>query len=109
MKASGDLIMKTKLTNKEKILIFIREFHYGCENPVSNRELQRIFHLTEDEIRSCIKTLRLNGQPICYNEFGYFYAQNNDDILKTVLHLKKMISGIEQSEMALFAALIDQG
>lgn len=99
--------MKRKLSNKEKLLVFIREFHSGSENPVSNKELQRIFRLKEDEVRNCIRKLRVSGEPICYNEYGYFYAQNNDEILKTVLLLKKMINGIEKSEMALLSSLID--
>jgi len=98
--------MKRKLSNKEKLLVFIREFHCGSDNPVSNKELQRIFRLKEDEVRNCIRKLRKNGEPICYNEFGYFYARNTEDILKTVLSLRKMINGIEESETALLSSLL---
>lgn len=96
-----------RMTSKEKLLIFIREFHKGSENPVSNKELQRVFRLKEDEVRSCIRRLRIQGHPICCSESGYFYAQNREDILKTVLLLKKMRSGIEQSETALLAAMME--
>lgn len=99
--------MKKMLTNKDKIHIFIREFHMGKDNPVSNKELQRIFRIREDEIRTCIKILRLDGKPVCYNESGYFYAQNREEILETVDHLQKMITGIEQSEVALLSVSLE--
>lgn len=97
---------------KSAIHIFLREYHRGKESAIHSKELQRIFATDGRDIRRKISSLRQDGVPICSDEDGYYYADNQQEINKTVRRLNGMVTGVSSARtrllfVSLFPATIN--
>ena len=93
--------MKSKLSTKRNCLFLLENFTVS-ENPCL-LGVATDFRLKEDEVRNCIRKLRgVESRFVITNTV--FYAQNNDEILKTVL-LKEDGKRDRKSEMALLSSI----
>ena len=91
---------------KSAIHIYLKEYHKGKENAIHSKELQRIFATDGRDIRRKVSSLRQDGVPICSDEDGYYYADNQQEINKTVCRLNGMVTGVSNARTGLlFASL----
>lgn len=91
---------------KTAIHIYLREYHKGKENAIHSKELQRIFTMDGRDVRRKVSNLRQDGVPICSDEDGYYYADNQQEINKTVCRLNGMVTGVSNARTGLlFASL----
>ncbi len=72
----------------------LRKRHKGRENAASSRELEAAFHIGGAELRRAVNRLRCDGQPICSDETGYFYAARKSEVKATIAQLTGRISKI---------------
>ena len=79
--------MFDRYKQSEDILFYLRDRHTGAENLISGAKLEYIFGITGWALRQIINKLRCNGQPVCSNVNGYFYAKNKHEINDTVTRL----------------------
>ena len=71
----------------EDILYYLREKHTGAENYVTSKVIENAFGINCTTLRQIINKLRRNGQPVCSNVNGYFYAKNRNEINNTLSQL----------------------
>ena len=69
---------------KSAICIYLRNHHKGKANAIHSQDLQRLFSIDGRNLRRKISSLRQDGIPICSDEDGYYYADNQQEINKTV-------------------------
>ena len=68
------------MDKKTAICQYLKKYHTGGERAVYSRELQRLFSIDGRGLRRKINSLRQDGYPICSDERGYYYADNQDEI-----------------------------
>lgn len=91
---------------KSAICIYLREHHKGKANAIHSQDLQRLFSIDGRNLRRKISSLRQDGIPICSDEDGYYYADNQQEINKTVRRLNGMVTGVSNARTGLlFASL----
>ena len=79
--------MIDKYGQNEDVLILLRDNHIGAENAVPSAKVERLFGINGATLRQIVNKLRCNGQPVCSDVNGYFYAKNRDEINTTVMQL----------------------
>ena len=79
----------------------LKKYHRGQESAASSKELEAAFHIKGAELRRAVNRLRCDGQPICSNENGYFYAARQSEIRATVAQLTGRISKITAAKNGL--------
>ena len=79
----------------------LKKYHRGQESAASSKELVAAFHVKGTELRRAINRLRCNGQPICSDATGYFYAARQSEIRATVAQLTGRISKIAAAKNGL--------
>ena len=79
----------------------LKKYHRGQESAASSKELEAAFHIKGTELRRAVNRLRCDGQPICSNENGYFYAARQSEIRATVAQLTGRISKITAAKNGL--------
>ena len=72
------------MDKKKAICEYLRKNHIGKENAIHSKELEKLFLLDGRNIRRKISALRQDGFPICSDETGYYYADNQKEINTTV-------------------------
>jgi biotin operon repressor len=70
------------------ILVYLRDNHIGAENAVTSADIEHIFKINGAAVRQSVNRLRCDGQPVCSNVNGYFYAKNADEINDTIQQLR---------------------
>lgn len=68
----------------EKFLDYLKRNHTGEDKAVQSKCLEIRFHLSNRKIRDIVNTLRCEGQPICSYDGGYFYAENENEVMKSI-------------------------
>ena len=91
-----------------RICKYLKKHHTGKENAVFSKELEDIFHINGRNIRRKISSLRQDGYPICSDETGYYYADNQQEINDTVSRLNELVTKISNSRNGLLHAAIDK-
>ena len=71
----------------EDILVLLRDNHTGIENAVPSARIENIFDINGAAVRQAVNRLRCNGQPVCSDVNGYFYAKNANEINDTITQL----------------------
>jgi biotin operon repressor len=79
--------MIDRYNQSDDILIYLRNQHTGAENAVPSAYIEFFFGITGAALRQIINKLRSNGQPVCSDVNGYFYAKNRNEINNTVTQL----------------------
>lgn len=91
---------------KSAICIYLQEHHKGKANAIHSKELQRLFTIDGRNLRRKISSLRQDGIPICSDEDGYYFADNQKEINRTVCRLNGMVTGVSNARTGLlFASL----
>ena len=87
-------------TIDKQICEYLRRFQ-GDDNTVSARTIEQAFRLDGAEVRRCIHRLRRKGVPICSDTNGYFYAQNQGEIDRTIRSMSSRIIKMESARNGL--------
>lgn len=78
------------MDKKKAICEYLRKNHIGKGNAIHSKELEKLFMLDGRNIRRKISSLRQDGFPICSDESGYYYADNQKEINNTVCRLNEL-------------------
>ena len=81
---------------KSELAGYMEIFHCGEQYAAVSRELEMAFGIKGAELRALINALRRDGVPICSNEKGYFYAETDAELLRTIRHMSSRIAGITE-------------
>jgi len=79
--------MRDQYNVSDDVLIYLRSQHIGAENAVSSKYIEYFFDISGVEVRQIVNKLRCDGQPVCSNVNGYFYAKNSNEINNTIQQL----------------------
>ena len=94
-------------TAEERLLEYLKLNHTGKEKAVSSKDLERLFSLNGRTIRKKINKIRQDGKPVCSDQNGYYYAETQEDINKTIRWLNDLVTGVSNARTGLlFATLI---
>ncbi len=91
---------------KTAICSYLRRHHTGREKAVHSQELQQLFCIDGRNLRRKISSLRRDGNPICSNEHGYFYADTQQEINETVCRLNGLVTQISNARTGLLFASV---
>lgn len=94
------------MDKKTAICNYLRKYHAGKERAVFSRELERLFIMDGRTVRRAIHDLRQDGFPICSDQRGYYYADNQQEINKTVCRLNSLVTNISNARTGLLYAAI---
>lgn len=84
---------------------YLYDYHVGEFKAVSSRELEVTFQMHGAKIREQINALRTAGVPICSCDKGYFYAENAEELSRTIRQLRSRIKKIACAERGLARTL----
>lgn len=94
--------MKTECKSmSEAILEFLRKEHCGKRNAVKAVDLQVRFGVTPRQIRDIVSSLRLDGEPICSDNSGYYYPATASEIQKTQALLRAQAAAMLDAAKAM--------
>ena len=88
------------------ICAYLKEHHTGKRRAILSRDLQRLFSIDGRNLRRKISALRQDGCPICSDESGYYYADNQKEINQTVYRLNGMLTKVSNARTGLLHASI---
>ena len=77
-----------------------------CDTAFISKELEKLFLLDGRNIRRKISALRQDGFPICSDETGYYYADNQKEINTTVCRLNELVTKVSNARTGLLFASI---
>lgn len=89
---------------KTAICAYLREHHTGKSRAIHSEDLQRLFCLDGRNIRRKISALRQAGYPICSDESGYYFADNQKEINNTVYRLNGVVTQVSNARTGLLVA-----
>jgi len=85
---------------------YLHKHHTGRERAVHSSELQELFSLNARTLRRYINWLRQEGFPICSDETGYYYADNQKEINRTVCRLNGLVTQVSNARTGLLYASV---
>ena len=94
------------MDRKKAICEYLRQNHIGKENAIHSKELEKLFMLDGRNIRRKISALRQDGFPICSDETGYYYADNQKEINHTVCRLNELVTKVSNARTGLLFASV---
>lgn len=86
---------------------YLQTFHTGERNAISSRELETIFRIRGPDLRRCVNRLRYEGIPICSFDCGYYYAETEEELSRTIRQLRSRRIKIARAEYGLLRAQTD--
>lgn len=89
------------MTMDEALVAFLKDYHTGESNSISSRELERIYGVRGTTIRQMVNRLRIKGVPICSCDVGYYYAETEEEVSRTIRQLRSRIAKIAEAERGL--------
>jgi hypothetical protein len=92
------------LDKKTAICRYLYRHHRGKRNAVYSRELERLFSIDGRNLRRKISALRQDGYPICSDESGYYYADNQKEINNTVARLNGLVTMVSNARNGMLNA-----
>lgn len=94
------------MDNRTAICNYLKKYHTGRDNAVYSRELERLFSLDGRALRRKISSLRQDGHPICSDETGYYYAENQKEINATICRLNTLVTRISNARTGMLYASV---
>ena len=94
------------MDKRTAICNFLKKYHTGRDNAVYSRELERLFSLDGRTLRRKISSLRQDGHPICSDEAGYYYAENQKEINATICRLNTLVTRISNARTGMLYASV---
>ena len=96
------------MDKRTAICEYLKKHHTGKSKAVYSRELQRLFCIDGRNLRRKISSLRKDGFPICSDETGYYYADNQKEINATVCRMNELVTTISNARTGLlFASVLE--
>ena len=92
------------MDKKSAICMYLKNNHTGKSRAIHSRDLQRLFSIDGRNLRRTISSLRQDGYPICSDESGYYYADNQKEINQTVYRLNGMLTKVSNARTGLLHA-----
>jgi len=83
----------------------MKEHHTGRENAVSSAYLQIRFCISSRTVRKLVNQLRNDGNPICSDDNGYYYAADRKELLASIGQMTSRIREIAKAKRGLVKAL----
>lgn len=93
------------MTTDNLIAKHLKEYHRGELRVVPSRELEAAFQICGPDLRRTINCLRGDGIPICSSDSGYYYADTEEELRRTIRQLRSRIKKIAHAERGLTKAL----
>lgn len=87
------------------LLSHLEKHHNGADKAASSGVLEAAVAVTGREIRAAVNALRSDGEPICSDENGYYYAANEQELRYSIRQLESRIGQIERAKKGLEKAL----
>lgn len=94
------------MNKKNAICEYLKKNHTGRDNAVHSKELERLFLTDGRNLRRKISSLRQDGYPICSDENGYYYADNQKEINQTVSRLNELVTKVLGARTGLLFASV---
>ena len=94
------------MDRKKAICEYLRQNHIGKEKAIHSKDLEKLFMLDGRNIRRKISALRQDGFPICSDETGYYYADNQKEINHTVCRLNELVTKVSNARTGLLFASV---
>ena len=94
------------MDKRTAICNYLKKYHTGRDNAVYSRELERLFSLDGRTLRRKISSLRQDGHPICSDETGYYYAENQKEINATIYRLNTLVTRISNARTGMLYASV---
>ena len=76
------------MTTDNLIAKHLKEYHRGELRVVPSRELEAAFQIRGPDLRRTINCLRGDGIPICSSDSGYYYADTEEELRRTIRQLR---------------------
>lgn len=89
----------------QDFLSYIKESHRGKEKAVSSAYLQNRFSISSRSVRKLVNGLRNDGNPICSDENGYYYATDQKELLYSIYQMSSRIKAIAKAKNGLVKAM----
>ena len=83
------------------LLEYLEKNHKGKGKAVHSYTLERLFQIDGRTLRRRISKLRQAGHPICSDASGYYYADNQNEINRTVSRLNTLVMRISNARTGL--------
>jgi biotin operon repressor len=91
---------EVNLHKTNAVLSVIKE--RNSANPVTGKTIAYKCGLTSDvSVRRAVNQLRQEGEAICSNGDGYFYAANNAELQDTIVELESRVSSVNNAIVGL--------
>lgn len=94
------------MDRQSALCAYLKKYHAGKANAVHSRKLERLFSLSSRTLRRRISRLRQDGFPICSDENGYYYAENQNEINATVCRLNMLVTKISNARTGMLYASV---
>ena len=91
---------------KSALCEYLKKHHTGKGRAIHSMDLQRLFSIDGRNLRRKISALRQDGYPICSDETGYYYADNQKEINDTVCRLNGLVTKVSNARTGLLFASI---
>lgn len=88
----------------EALLLYLQRRCTGQRNAVSSHALEALFRVRGAALRKAVNSLRCEGQPVCSDENGYYYAATEAELTATIRQLSSRISKIAGAKNGLVRA-----
>lgn len=85
--------MKHTSDLKKRLLTYLKRRHTGQDNATSSRALEARFSVCGSTVRRTVLCLRRDGEPICSDRFGYYYATSGDELWNTIGRFERRVVG----------------
>jgi predicted DNA-binding transcriptional regulator YafY len=79
---------------KDRLAGHMEIFHSGERYAATSRELERAMGVSGATLRRLVNALRREGVPIASDDTGYYYAETEQEVRRTIAHMKHRIFGI---------------
>ena len=93
------------MTTANRIAKLLKGDHRGERRVGPGRELEAACQIRGPDLRRTINCLRGDGIPICSSDSGYYYADTEEELRRTIRQLRSRIKKIAHAERGLTKAL----
>ena len=91
---------------QEGLCGFLKDLHRGEDAAIHSCDLEDLFGVTGSQLRYAINRLRSDGHPICSSDAGYFYADKQLEIERTIQRLNANVAAMSRARNGLLYATL---
>ena len=86
----------------------LKKYHMGEANAVHSWRLEQFFNVDRSTLQRNINKLRAQHVPICSSNSGYFFAQTQDEIDRTLRRMNTSMKTMFQARDGLARSMSEQ-